>query len=211
MPEYLAPGVYVEETTFRQKSIEGVSTSTAGFVGPTRFGPTIGEPELLTSFLDFERIYGGIDRLEFGGVAQHNDLAQSVRGFFENGGRRLYVSRTFQHPTDPSTDDTATFDERFPDFGRCVLNDTISDVDIALRARWPGAAGNTIVTFDVKVGSNILVTPTGGGAATLSGALRARHRARAILGGLTALCRRAPRRRPRVRRRIAGGGVRPAT
>ena len=36
MPEYLAPGVYVEETSYRAKSIEGVSTSTAGFVGPTR-------------------------------------------------------------------------------------------------------------------------------------------------------------------------------
>lgn len=172
MPEYLAPGVYVEETTFRQKSIEGVSTSTAGFVGPTRFGPTIGEPELLTNFLDFERIYGGIDQLVFGGVAQHNDLAQSVRGFFENGGRRLYVARTFQHSTDPSTDDDAALEDRFPDFGWCILNSTISDVDVALRSRWPGAAGNTIVTFDVKVGSNILVTPTGGGPPTLSGALR---------------------------------------
>ena len=39
MPEYLAPGVYVEETSFRSKSIEGVSTSTAGFIGPARFGP----------------------------------------------------------------------------------------------------------------------------------------------------------------------------
>jgi phage tail sheath protein FI len=36
MPEYLAPGVYVEETSFRSKSIEGVSTTTAGVVGPSR-------------------------------------------------------------------------------------------------------------------------------------------------------------------------------
>jgi phage tail sheath protein FI len=49
MPEYLAPWVYVEETSFRPKAIEGVSTSTAGFVGPTRFGPIDGEPELLTT------------------------------------------------------------------------------------------------------------------------------------------------------------------
>src|SRR5690606_3910104 len=48
MPEYLAPGVYVEEVSFRPKSIEGVSTSVAGFIGPTRFGPVGGEPELLT-------------------------------------------------------------------------------------------------------------------------------------------------------------------
>ncbi len=73
MPEYLAPGVFVEETSFRAKSIEGVSTSTTGFVGPTRKGPvneptvpgaeTLGgvreyTPELLTSFGDFVRIYG---------------------------------------------------------------------------------------------------------------------------------------------------------
>ena len=61
MPEYLAPGVFVEETSFRQKTIEGVSTSTTGFIGPTRFGPDRGEPALLTCFPDFERIYGGID------------------------------------------------------------------------------------------------------------------------------------------------------
>ncbi len=36
MPEYLAPGVYVEEVSFRSKSIEGVATSTTGFAGMTR-------------------------------------------------------------------------------------------------------------------------------------------------------------------------------
>ncbi len=49
MPEYLAPGVYVEETSFRAKSIEGVGTSTTAFVGPTRRGPVTGTPELVTS------------------------------------------------------------------------------------------------------------------------------------------------------------------
>ena len=33
MPEYLHPGVYIEETSFRGKPIQGVGTSTAGFVG----------------------------------------------------------------------------------------------------------------------------------------------------------------------------------
>ena len=41
MPEYLAPGVYVEETSFRAKSIEGVGTSTTAFVGPCRKGPVV--------------------------------------------------------------------------------------------------------------------------------------------------------------------------
>ena len=89
MPEYLAPGVYVEETSFRAKSIEGVGTSTTGFVGPTRKGPIGGLPELLTSFGDFERLYGGLDNLGFG----LNYLAHAVRAYFDNGGARLYVAR----------------------------------------------------------------------------------------------------------------------
>jgi hypothetical protein len=32
VPEYLAPGVYVEEVSYRSKSIPGVSTSTTGFL-----------------------------------------------------------------------------------------------------------------------------------------------------------------------------------
>ena len=42
MPEFIYPGVFVEEVSFRSKSIEGVSTSTAGFVGATAVGPTDG-------------------------------------------------------------------------------------------------------------------------------------------------------------------------
>ena len=57
MPEYLAPGVFVEETSFRAKSIEGVGTSVAAIVGPTRTGPVRGIPEVVTAFNEFERIY----------------------------------------------------------------------------------------------------------------------------------------------------------
>ena len=83
MPEYLTPGVYVEETSFRSKSIEGVSTSTAAFVGPTRTGPVAAEdqtPELLTSFADFERIYGGFGDLTFGGAGRiYKDVEKYLR------------------------------------------------------------------------------------------------------------------------------------
>jgi phage tail sheath protein FI len=96
MPEYLAPGVYVEETSFRAKSIEGVSTSTTAFVGPTLKGPTAGTPELITSFGDFERIYGGFSNLSFGGVEAPNYIAHAVRNYFDNGGSRLFVARVYQ-------------------------------------------------------------------------------------------------------------------
>src|SRR5215468_5433583 len=103
MSEYLAPGVYVEEVSFRAKSIEGVSTSVTGFIGPTRYGPVGGEPELLTSFADFSRIYGGLDSLEFeppaggsGQTEQLNFMAHAVRAFFDNGGSKLYVTRIYE-------------------------------------------------------------------------------------------------------------------
>ena len=99
MPEYLAPGVYVEETSFRAKSIEGVGTSTTAFVGPTRKGPIApgtnvraGLPEVITSFADFVRLYGGLGSLSFA-ATRPNYLAQAVFNYFNEGGVRLYVMR----------------------------------------------------------------------------------------------------------------------
>ena len=101
MPEYLAPGVYVEETSFRAKSIEGVSTTTTGFIGPTRYGPIDIEPDIITSLVEFERTFGGKERLQF--VNAFDDSLQEVdnymwhaaRAFFEEGGKRLYVTRVY--------------------------------------------------------------------------------------------------------------------
>ena len=93
MPEYLAPAVYVEETSFRSKSIEGVGTSTAAFVGMTARGPTGITPPLLTSFSDYERYYGALDALTIGSDSSPNFLALAALAFFNNGGGRLYVSR----------------------------------------------------------------------------------------------------------------------
>ena len=100
MPEYLAPGVYVEETSFRAKSIEGVGTSTTAFVGPTRKGPfragddTPETPELLTSYGDFERIYGGFDDLALGGWQLPRTISPTRSSVSSTkGGSRLYVSR----------------------------------------------------------------------------------------------------------------------
>jgi uncharacterized protein len=95
MSEYLAPGVYVEEVSFRSKSVEGVSTSTCGFVGPTRKGPYNVTPELITSYGEYQRVYGGFADLDFDGTLFTNYIAHGVRAFFDNGGRRLYISRTY--------------------------------------------------------------------------------------------------------------------
>lgn len=91
MAEYLSPGVYVEEFESGGKPMEGVSTSTAGFVGLAECGPVEGLPQLVTNFADFKRKYGGyLSENEFG---EYRFLAYAVEHFFINGGSRCYISR----------------------------------------------------------------------------------------------------------------------
>ncbi len=85
MPEYLSPGVYIEELNVGPVPIEGVSTSTTGFVGQTERGPTV--PMLVTSFAEYQRLYGGlIDP----GISY---LPFATKGYFENGGKRVFIAR----------------------------------------------------------------------------------------------------------------------
>ena len=55
MAEYLSPGVYVEEYDNAPRGIEGVGTSTAGFVGMAARGPVEGAPSLITAYSEFIR------------------------------------------------------------------------------------------------------------------------------------------------------------
>ena len=91
MAEYLSPGVYVEEYDNSPRSIEGVGTSTAGFIGMAEKGPSIGAPSLVTSFKNFTKQFGGfLSEFTHG---EYRYLANSVEQFFINGGTRCYVSR----------------------------------------------------------------------------------------------------------------------
>lgn len=91
MAEYLSPGVYVEEYDNSPRSIEGVGTSTAGFVGMTVKGAAKGAPSLITSFAGFLREFGGyLSEFTHG---EYRCLAGSVEQFFANGGTRCYVAR----------------------------------------------------------------------------------------------------------------------
>jgi uncharacterized protein len=101
MTVYLAPGVYVEEQDLGPVPIEGVSTSTAGFVGMTVRGPVKGLPTLVTSFLEFKRNFGGyLGELPIPLPSNFQDykyLPYSVDGFFANGGELLYIVRVVPH------------------------------------------------------------------------------------------------------------------
>src|SRR4051794_25935692 len=156
MPEYLAPGVFVEEVSFRAKSIEGVPTSTTGFAGMTRWGPvawiggpTTTEPRLITSFTEFERVYGGLESLNIAGDERVNYMAHAARAYFLNGGKRLYVSRVFVAPAGTTGAAVSTFD--------------VNGTQAAWSARWPGLAGEVVVTTRVTRGKDVTYThPTFG-------------------------------------------------
>ncbi|HYQ15748.1 MAG TPA: phage tail sheath C-terminal domain-containing protein [Polyangiaceae bacterium] len=82
------PGVYVEEIPSGVRTITGVATSIAAFIGRAARGPTDVGDETLTSFADFER--------KFGGIWLQSTLGFAVRDFFQNGGSQAIVVRLFQ-------------------------------------------------------------------------------------------------------------------
>jgi len=186
MPDYSAPGVYVEVTPFRSRSIEGVSTSTAGFIGPTRYGPVNIVPEVITSLTEFERIYGNGQRLEFEGRGQTNNyLWHATRAFFNEGGKRLYVGRIFRPLADLSAWGTPEQETIYQGPSESIREDNASKVgelyidghsrawinadaagqenikSILIRSRFPGAAGNIVVRITIKLHENLLAGETG--------------------------------------------------
>lgn len=159
MPEYLAPGVYVEEVSFRSKSIEGVGTTTTGFVGPTRYGPVNLEPDVITSLGEFERVYGDRQQFLFGDMTEkmHNYMWHAARAFFEEGGKRLYVSRVFKDKVAPGSKESP--DGRANAFltkSGVVQSKPNSGDSIRVSARFPGVAGRMRVFLTFQVGQNIL-------------------------------------------------------
>lgn len=153
MPEYLTPGVYLEETSYRSRAIEGVATSTFGMAGLTEYGPVpyqitfagssplamIPRPPLITSFTEYERAFGGLGPVGSGGDTT-NYLGYAARGFFGEGGRRVYVARVYPWVRDQNQAiDPTNF------ASRAVGNPAVA----TWRARWPGTAGNQ---FTVAVG-----------------------------------------------------------
>jgi phage tail sheath protein FI len=91
---YGAPGVYIEEVPSGSMPIEGVGTAVAAFVGLTQtYHPDAGDPDdpdgvqpqLVTSWDQFVRVYGGYTTKAL--------LPHAVHGFFANGGRNAFIVR----------------------------------------------------------------------------------------------------------------------
>ncbi len=110
MPRALSyPGVYLEELPSGVRTLTGVATSITAFVGYTRKGVP-DKAAAITSYSDFERAYGGLDR--------DSPVSYGVRQFFANGGAQAIIVRvatgyasaawTLQDASVPVLDVTAT-------------------------------------------------------------------------------------------------------
>lgn len=131
MPEYLAPGVYIEEVDLGPVPIQGVATSTGGIIGLCRRGP-INVPTLITSLGQFTSTFGG--PIPWNAAPKlsdnFNNVAYGVQGFFNNGGTILYVIRVA-----PST--ATDFSVEYP-----LQN--AGTVNLKLQANDPGSWGNPV-------------------------------------------------------------------
>src|SRR5262245_17108353 len=90
----LHPGVYLQEIPSGVRPIEGVSTSTAAFIGKTEMGP-IGKARLVTSVAEFQN--------NFGTFLPDSFLAHSVLQFFNNGGKKIYIVRVAASGASPAS------------------------------------------------------------------------------------------------------------
>lgn len=124
----------MEEFESGGRPLAGASTSTAGFIGLAEKGPIEGLPELVTSFADFQRIFGGyLSKHQFG---DYRFLTYAVEHFFINGGSRCYVMRVSPSDAQPA----ANYSEGNKDM-----------LALGITAKNPGTWGD---------GVKILVTPS---------------------------------------------------
>ena len=89
-------GVYIEELHSKMKTIKGVPTSITAFIGRATKGPK-NKPIKITSFQDYERIFGGLSR--------KNELSYSVYYYFLNGGSYAIIIRVNSSSNDVSLKD----------------------------------------------------------------------------------------------------------
>jgi len=126
MPNYLSPGVYVEELEAAARPIEGVGTAVAAFVGLTADGP-LNEPILVTNWTQYTTT--------FGEPAAGTYLGQAVYGYFLNGGGQAYIVRiggpvSNEAPAKPRAELTSSSGEQPAYIATAVSDDAPVSVEI---------------------------------------------------------------------------------
>ena len=155
------PGVFIEEVPSGVRTITGVPTAIAAFVGRTRLGP-VNQPVILNNFGEFESNFGGLD--------VNSSVSYSVRDFFLNGGGQAVVVRLYEPPTGTVANKaTITFTQAVPlildaanegTWGRSLVvtierlppGDTLNEIAASL-----GVSANTVFTLRVVFGNTVEV------------------------------------------------------
>ena len=137
MPQYLSPGVYVEEVDSGSRPIEGVGTAVAAFVGQAASGP-FNSPTLVSNWTQFTTT--------FGDFMEGSYLGHAVYGYMMNGGGNAYIVRVGGNGSAPMPTARAELTPVTPD----------KEVPYRIEALEAGSAGND-VTVEVT-------HPTGEGA-----------------------------------------------
>jgi phage tail sheath protein FI len=120
MPVQLAsPGVYIQEVSSGVRTIAGVATSVAAFLGAASRGP-INKAIRIYSFADFERA--------FGGLSADSEMSYGVRQFFINGGTDAWIVRIVKNASPASR----------------TLQTSAAAPSLLITATDPGALGNGI-------------------------------------------------------------------
>lgn len=142
------PGVYIEELPSGVRTITGVATSVAAFIGRARRGP-VDDAKEISSYADFERLFGGLDL--------NSAMSFAVQDFYRNGGTQAVIVRLFNGGGD---DQLAPVTAGNPD-----LPATVGNLD--LQAISPGSWGNHLqvtvsyedsATIDVAAQQGLEVT-----------------------------------------------------
>ena len=142
MSTYLSPGVYIEEVPSGPQPIAAAPTSVVAIVGATARGP-VNTPTRVPGWADFQRI--------FGASAAGGFTAESVYGYFENGGPAAYIVRV-----DPST--SAQWTVRDANGATSFIVDASSpgawanDLDVAVS---PDLSGGNGLTYLAQVGAPV--------------------------------------------------------
>jgi len=116
------PGVYIEEIPSGVRTITGVATSVAAFLGRALRGP-VDTPVVVNSFADFER--------QLGGLWADSPMTYAVRDFYRNGGTQAVIVRLYNDGGDTGV-------------ASLELESDPAGSPFALEASSPGAWGNKL-------------------------------------------------------------------
>jgi phage tail sheath protein FI len=157
MATYTTPGVYVEEVPARNKPIEGVSTSTAAFVGLAPGGP-LNQPVKITNWSQFKREFSDPTDPKQRPFLEGAYLAHAVYGFFANGGSECWVVRVGGEGQ-PHAVLPATTDRSLTALGASARDGVEEQVQLDLKLDQPPAPGGGAPTAGEEGGKGAAKQP----------------------------------------------------